>query len=286
MNLERQKLALQNDTANLMRAARVQDITSLDPARVCPVFQTACEYVWVPNDPSVPRLADDTYRSWVATGVGILGSTITTLGYIFLAKRNGLSYDPIVGIALSGLTGFLLIFGLYEALTWRTFQRATPAELVRWIHRTAPPADRARFRWLVSGGGASSWSVQAAVLALTAVIVVTFIEVLRHNVVVVVLGLFVVVASWILVVVAFALHYARENAAAQGLEFPGSAEPVWWDYFYLSSQVSTTFSTSDVTVLNTSMRRHVTGQSVIAFLFNSVIVALMVSALLTYATPA
>ncbi len=216
----------------------------------------------------------------------MVASTLTSVGYIFLTIRRGLPYEPVVGVALSGLTGFLLIFGLYEALTWRTFRRATPAELGRWIRRTAPPTGRGRWGWLMSGGGASSWSVQAAVLALTAVIVVTFIEVLRHNVVVVVLGLLVVVASWVLVVVAFALDYARENAMTPGLEFPGGAQPVWWDYFYLSCQVSTTFSSSDVTVLSTAMRRHVTAHSVIAFVFNTVIVALMVSALLTYASTA
>lgn len=237
----------------------------------------------MPPDPTVPRLAGDTSRAWVATGIGVAASTLTSFGYIFFTIRKGLRYDPIVGMALSGLTGFLLIFGLYVALTWRTFRRATSAELRSWIHRTTPPS-RTRVRWLVSGGGASSWSVQAAALALTAVIVVTFIEVLRHNVVVVVLGLLVVVASWVLVIIAFALHYARENATVPGLEFPGTAEPVWWDYFYLSSQVSTTFSASDVTVLNTAMRRHVTAHSVIAFVFNTVIVALMVSALLTYAS--
>jgi uncharacterized membrane protein len=240
----------------------------------------------VRRDSSVPRLAGDTYRAWVATGVGTVASLLTALTYVIVTSPAGPRYDIVVAMALSGLTGMLVIFGLYEVLTWRTFRRATSAELVSWIRRTAPTANPTGLGWLASGGSGRSWSVQAAVLAMTAVIVVTFLDVLRHNPVVVTLGLLVVVASWVLVVIAFALEYARENATAAGLDFPGSADPLWWDYFYLSSQVSTTFSSSDVTVLSTAMRRHVTAHSVIAFVFNTVIVALMVSALLTYASTA
>jgi uncharacterized membrane protein len=185
-------------------------------------------------------------------------------------------------MALSGLATFLFVFVLYEVLTWRTFRKASSAALADWISKTTPDATRAKVLRLVSGGGASSWSVQAAVLALVAVVVVTFIPVLRHNPLVVGLGLSVVVSSWVLVVVTYAVHYAREDVATPGLELPGDADPVWWDYVYLSAQVSTTFSASDVTLLTTAMRRHVTAQCLIAFVFNTVIVALVVSALLTF----
>ncbi len=67
------------------------------------------------------------------------------------------------------------------------------------------------------------------------------------------------------------------------MEFPGDSAPTWDDYVYLAVQVSTTFSTHDGTVVTTAMRRKVTAQSVIAFVFNTVIVALVVSAMLTFA---
>lgn len=65
--------------------------------------------------------------------------------------------------------------------------------------------------------------------------------------------------------------------------FPGRPELVRRDYFYLAVQVSTTFSTSDVELTTTEMRGTSTAQSILAFVVNTVIVALLVSALLTFA---
>ena len=45
---------------------------------------------------------------------------------------------------------------------------------------------------------------------------------------------------------------------------------------YLAAGVSTTFSTADVTVLDSVTRRMVTTHAVVAFAFNAVIVALVV----------
>jgi uncharacterized membrane protein len=234
-----------------------------------------------PRDRSAPRLASDTFRAWLTTGVGLALSFLATTGYVLLALRNGHEFDQTVVVALSGLTTILFVFVLYEVLTWRTFARASPSEFTELITSTTPDPDRARVLRMVNGGGASSWSVQAALMALVAVVVVSFVPVLRQNVLVVVLGFSVVVSSWVLVVFTYAIHYAREDASQPGLEFPG-AKPLWWDYVYLSTQVSTTFSASDVTVTTTAMRRHVTAQCLIAFVFNTVIVALVVSALLTF----
>ena len=49
------------------------------------------------------------------------------------------------------------------------------------------------------------------------------------------------------------------------------------DFNYLAIQVSTTFSSSDVTIERTDARRVVSVHSLIAFAFNTIIVALLVS---------
>lgn len=51
------------------------------------------------------------------------------------------------------------------------------------------------------------------------------------------------------------------------------------DYFYFSLTVATTFGATDVDVMTTRMRRTVTGHAALAFLFNTVIIALLVTAL-------
>lgn len=102
--------------------------------------------------------------------------------------------------------------------------------------------------WVATGvGTAASWSSQAAVFALIAVLLVTFNADLGRNPLIVVLGLAVVAAGWVRVIISFALAYLRDDTLHHGLEFPGSELQSWVDYVYLAVQVSTTFSTSDVT---------------------------------------
>lgn len=93
-----------------------------------------------------------------------------------------------------------------------------------------------------------------------------------------ILSFLAVLSGWTMVVVAYAVQYLRLDTADGGLDFPGSGGPRWRDYVYLAVRVSTTFSTSDADVTTTSMRGQVVTQSLIAFVFNTVIVALLVSA--------
>lgn len=233
-------------------------------------------------DRTTPLLASDTVRAWVATGVGT-GATFAAVGaYIAVALRSDEPFDRVESQAFVLLVGLLTIFVVYEALTWRTFGRADRLELTRWV-RLTEPRGRGRLLQKLSGGGAASWSSQAAVFALIAVLLVTFNAELGRNPLIVVLGLAVVAASWVMVVISFALAYLRHNTLHDGLEFPGDEQPDWIDYIYLSVQVSTTFATSDVTVRTTRLRRQVTLHSLIAFVFNTVIVALLVSTLLARA---
>ena len=82
---------------------------------------------------------------------------------------------------------------------------------------------------------------------------------------------------------AYAVRYAREQAASGGVSFAKTPEPVFADYLYLAVQIATTFSSSDVTIETTRMRRLVTANSLISFTFNTVIVALLVSVLVSSA---
>jgi uncharacterized membrane protein len=54
---------------------------------------------------------------------------------------------------------------------------------------------------------------------------------------------------------------------------------VFWDCIYLATQVQTTFSSSDVTVGTTLTRKIVTGHTIVAFAFNTVIIALLIAVL-------
>lgn len=204
-------------------------------------------------------------------------------GYGLLARNNGLPVGSRTYFVGSSLITFILYFTLYQLATWWVFHRADADQLERRIRLTTPRtrAQRRLITW--TGSGTRSWALTAAFFALAAVSTIALVETLRTNPVIIAASLLVVATSWTMVVYAYAVAYLRKAVEAGGLEFPDQHRPVWSDYFYLSVQIMTTFSSSDVTVSTTPMRRMVTGHSLIAFIFNTVIVALLVSTLLAAA---
>jgi uncharacterized membrane protein len=79
--------------------------------------------------------------------------------------------------------------------------------------------------------------------------------------------------SWLLVHTMFTLRYADiyysvPQEGQRPLTFPGTSEPLFWDFAYFSFTIGVACQTSDVCTNDTLMRRTVTYHSVIAFLFN------------------
>jgi len=88
--------------------------------------------------------------------------------------------------------------------------------------------------------------------------------------------------SWCVVHTAFALHYAHEFYAGGGgnrpcLEFPGGGQPDYVDFLYFSFVIGTTSQTADVSIASRSMRRLALLHGVIAFVFNTMLLALIVN---------
>jgi uncharacterized membrane protein len=80
------------------------------------------------------------------------------------------------------------------------------------------------------------------------------------------------------------LYYATEGedggedaSDAAGLDFPGTKEPGAWDFLYFSFVIGMTAQVSDVTVHAAGMRRLVLAHSIVAFFYNTVLVALAVN---------
>jgi uncharacterized membrane protein len=92
-----------------------------------------------------------------------------------------------------------------------------------------------------------------------------------------------VLSAWAFLQVMFALHYAGVYFAPQpggvhgGLEFPGTPQPGWMEFFYQAFVVGCTFASSDVNVTSTRMRRICVTQGVVGFFFNAVILALTIN---------
>jgi len=99
-----------------------------------------------------------------------------------------------------------------------------------------------------------------------------------------VLALTTIVASWFFTATIFALHYAHDyyfqvqHGKDGGLIFlPVGEDPSYWDFMYFSFILSATAQTADVTLASTQMRRTCTLHSILAFFFNTSLLALAVN---------
>ena len=98
------------------------------------------------------------------------------------------------------------------------------------------------------------------------------------------LALATIFGSWLFVNFAFAIHYAhefhtlkRDAKTKTVLEFPGGEPPDYWDFLYFAMVLGTTFQTSDVNIHARPFRRTVLVHGLIAFLFNTAVIALTVN---------
>lgn len=91
--------------------------------------------------------------------------------------------------------------------------------------------------------------------------------------------------AWIFSNLIYALHYAhlfyteRAGGDSQGIEFPGTPEPDYWDFIYFAFCLGMTFQTSDVTVTDGHIRRVVTLHCLEAFVFNLGVIAFSINVL-------
>jgi uncharacterized membrane protein len=89
-----------------------------------------------------------------------------------------------------------------------------------------------------------------------------------------------VVLSWSFTHVIFALHYAHayyREGSVPALQFPGGQPPGYGDFLYYAFVVGMTCQVSDVQVVGRAMRRLTLVHGVLAFFFNTGILALAIN---------
>ena len=139
---------------------------------------------------------------------------------------------------------------VYIAVTLRTLARATPEAL---RHRAAM-LEEGKWGLLAAARGSPGVTGSAVLAALTLLL------------------------SWAFVHVLFASHYAHAYWLADGgLIFPGSERPDLAEFLYLAFVVGMTCQVSDVTTASAPMRRLVLLHALVAFGFNTVILAAAVN---------
>lgn len=92
-----------------------------------------------------------------------------------------------------------------------------------------------------------------------------------------------VVSSWAFIQVMFTLHYAHDYyaAVARGrpapLQFPSDEPPGYGDFFYFAAVIGTSGQTADVSFASKPMRRIGSLHCILAYLFNTTVLALLIN---------
>ena len=92
-----------------------------------------------------------------------------------------------------------------------------------------------------------------------------------------------ILSAFTFIHVLFGLHYAGQFYALEdgtphgGLEFPGGGDPAWGDFFYHAFVIGCACATADVNTTSRAMRSACLVQGVVAFFFNTIILALTIN---------
>lgn len=202
-----------------------------------------------------------------------------------LALRPRLLIALAVGILLAALlpgdwrwatrllvawdAGAVLYLGLLAATMF--------TETVDQIRARAEQQDEGAGAILVISCLAASASLAAIAVQLSAIGAVPAAERGAH----LALGGVTILCSWTLLHAFFTLHYAgiyyRGGKAEPCLDFPGRGEPDYVDFLYFSYTIGCTSQTSDVGVTTRRARGVVLAHSVLAFVFNTSILAMAIN---------
>ena len=195
---------------------------------------------------------------------------------------------------------FSVLVGLLAAFVAPDVDSAVTRSLLGWnvgvwlylglIFAFMLRADHGRLRQVARAHAEGSAVVSAVVVAASLTSLVAIVLELaaakagaRHAVPHVLIALATVMGSWLLLPTLFTLNYASQYyrvEKGEGMLFPGAAEhfkPGYLDFAYFSFTIAVALQTSDVAVTTPVMRRMVLVQSLLAFVFNTTILAFTIN---------
>lgn len=181
--------------------------------------------------------------------------------------------------AVAAWDGFAVIA---LVLTWTTILTLTPQQIRTQAQREDP--SRAVSLLLVLFGAAASLLAVLVLLQESA----TMTGANRTRAVI--LAISAVILAWLLINTVFTLRYAHlyyeAPASSNALEFPGVEEqPDYLDFAYFAFVIGMTAQTSDVNVRARRVRRVALVHGLVAFAFNTAVLALSIGILTSLLQP-
>lgn len=92
-------------------------------------------------------------------------------------------------------------------------------------------------------------------------------------------GVVCIAVAWCVVHTVFSIRYADVyySNSAGGIDFGGSENPRFLDFFYLGFTIGMTYQVSDTTLQTGQLRRIALGQALLSYLFGAVILAVTIN---------
>jgi uncharacterized membrane protein len=160
---------------------------------------------------------------------------------------------------------------VYLVLVWRVNRRMTGETTAQIAVREDPTRPVTDVVLLVASIGSLGTVVAAVVQA-------------GHSsggreVVLVLLGVTSVAASWCVVHTLFATTYARAYYTDEdgGVDFNGHRTPAWTDFAYLAFTIGMTYQVSDTALQTSGFRRIALRHALLSYLFGTVIIAITIN---------
>ena len=200
----------------------------------------------------------------------------------------------VISVAVSALTALVLprslvgeirLVASWDAfaavallLTWTTILTLTPKQICSMAQRE-DPSRVASLILVIVGAGAS---LLAVLVLLQSSMKMTGVPKTQA----IVLALSAVVLAWFLIHTVFTIRYAHEfhdePSDRPPLEFPGQEDlPDYLDFAYFAFIIGMTAQTADVNIHGRRMRRTALLHGIVAFAFNTAVVALSIGVLTT-----
>jgi len=176
-----------------------------------------------------------------------------------------LSWDSVAAALLGGWAGAGLVFVAWTALV---IVPMDPEETSEHAVREEP-----------TRGVAGVIVLLAALASLAGVAVALVGGVVGDGDITIAAVLAAVIVSWACVHTVFALHYARAyySTPAGGIDFHQTEPPRYTDFTYLAITVGMSFAVSDTDLASSAMRRLAQVHALLAYLFGTVVVALLIN---------
>jgi uncharacterized membrane protein len=169
---------------------------------------------------------------------------------------------------------------IYVPLTLFAFRGLEGDDLAAVARFSSPRNAEEERRLRRYGVDEVSTAVGAGFISLACVVVFVLVPSVREEPLVTYGALAAMVGSWIMIVMAFAVRYMRDWATL-ALESDAlddwTEPPVFLDFVLLSVQVSTGYNLAPRLLVRRAGRRNALTHNVLAYVFNTVIIALVIS---------